>query len=74
MTVGTLIEELQELDPNSIIVMSSDAEGNSYSPLAGLDATYLYVPDCTWSGEIKNEEDAEDYPFAVPCVVIWPRN
>lgn len=36
MTVKELIEALSKEDPSRIIVMSRDAEGNGYSPLADL--------------------------------------
>ena len=32
-TVAELIATLQKEDPNRIVIMSSDAEGNDYSPL-----------------------------------------
>jgi hypothetical protein len=32
-TVKALIASLQKYSPDAIIIMSSDAEGNSYSPL-----------------------------------------
>ncbi len=81
MTVAELITELQKTDPNRIVVLQKDAEGNGYSPLAGADCSALYVADSTWSGEVYDEEpedpDAdEDRPdeTAKKCVVLWPVN
>ena len=51
MKVGKLISDLQLYDPEDLVVMSSDGEGNSYSPLYRVD-TGVYVPDSTWSGNI----------------------
>lgn len=55
MTVKQLIKLLQAEDPNRIVIMSSDSEGNSYSPLSSV-ATAAYRADTTWSGEIGLEK------------------
>ncbi len=55
MTVKALIKLLQAADPNRIVIMSSDAEGNSYSPLSSL-GTAAYRADTTWSGEVGLEK------------------
>lgn len=54
MTVKKLIELLQKEDPSRTVIMSKDAEGNSYSPLADFWAG-KYKPDSTWSGEVGME-------------------
>lgn len=83
MTVRELIAKLQEYDPEAVVVMSSDREGNGHSPLDEIDAS-TYVPDTTWSGELwdpeydeadPEDEDAWERPAnAVPCVCLWPVN
>jgi hypothetical protein len=86
MTVKELIKELKTLDPNAIVVMSSDAEGNGYSPLDGFYQGF-YTPDSTWSGEVHTQqdldgvEDLDDDSWApevteetVPCIVLCPVN
>lgn len=81
MRVGKLKEILNELDDSVLIVMSSDAEGNSYSPLAGWWEG-IYVPDSTWSGSVYDPDDEEYGEYgepeeaedAEPCVVLWPTN
>jgi len=55
MTVKKLIKLLQEEDPNRIVILQKDGEGNGYSPLSDF-MTGSYVPDSTWSGEIYLEE------------------
>jgi hypothetical protein len=50
MTVKELIKQLKDYPQDSVVVMSSDGEGNSKSPLAELDDA-VYVPDSTWSGD-----------------------
>lgn len=82
MTVAELIEFLSGLDPNRVVIVSKDAEGNHYSPLSGC-YTAAYRPDSTWSGEVGLEELTEDdkkYGYTEedvisdgqPCVVITP--
>ena len=52
MKVKDLIKELKKVDPESIIVLQKDAEGNGYSPLSGIDNDAIYIPDSTWSGDM----------------------
>lgn len=83
MTVAELIEELKQQDPNRLVVMSKDAEGNSYSPLSALYIA-AYCPDTTWSGQIGLEklDDAyraegyteEDVVDGQPALVLYPIN
>lgn len=49
-TVGDLMDWLEGQPRDRIVVMSSDAEGNSYSPLADVEEC-MYLADSTWSGE-----------------------
>lgn len=62
MKVCDLIEELKQLDPDMEVVMSSDAEGNSYSPLSGYGVGY-YVKENSWSGEWWDEDDLSPLDF-----------
>jgi len=55
MTVKELIEELQAVDPGRLVVMSSDVEGNSHSPLCDL-STGAYAAESTWAGEYGLEK------------------
>ena len=86
MTVSELIAELQKHDGSRIVVMSSDGEGNSHSPLYGV-STCSYRADSTYSGEIGlevnelddearkagySEEDVLD--DGVPAIVLSPTN
>lgn len=82
MKIGTLIDALKEFDPNLEVVLSSDGEGNSYSPAAEVTPE-LYIADSTWSGELVSDDpddydDDEDFEdqreCAEPVVVIWPTN
>lgn len=78
MTVSELIEQLKDKDGEAIVVMSSDAEGNSYSPLRVLDSTF-YVADSTYSGAVFEDwVEAKDYVDSKDelqkCVALWPTN
>lgn len=84
MTVSALIKRLQVEDPKRIVVMSSDAEGNSYSPLSSL-GTAAYRADTTWSGQIGLEEltaadrkggysDEDLLEGGKPALVLYPTN
>jgi hypothetical protein len=80
MTVKQLIAELQKLDPNRIVVLQKDAEGNGYSPLVGAEHT-IYRPESTWSGQCYPDDPAkhEEYEYTKErgdkkAVVLWPTN
>lgn len=86
MTVAELIGLLSKLEPDRVVVMSSDGEGNSYSPLSDLDER-LYVPDSTWCGTVYMErkedgappdgyddEDCYDGTGGQRAVVLFPVN
>lgn len=70
MTVKELIERLQTLDPEYKVFVSSDEEGNSFSPVQCVQEEFFV----DWGNRYENEclaaEDAEeDTPKAV---VLWP--
>ena len=80
MKVIELKAILESLPDDLEIVMSKDAEGNGFSPLA--DHSHpddvKYCPETTWSGEIINAEDIEDEGYTegdyIDALVLWPTN
>lgn len=74
-TVIELIAFLQKQDPNDIVIMSSDSEGNDHSPLASINSDMVYTPiakDKWWSGEVDRVGE-EDVPGPnVKCIVLRP--
>jgi len=79
MKVKELIEMLQEFNPDSVVIMQRDPEGNGYAPLSGAedngswnkkDREYGYA---TLTEELEeqgySEEDCID---GEPAVVLWP--
>ncbi len=66
MKIKDLIKKLKEFDPESAVVLSSDAEGNSFSEATDIEQ-YLFDKE---EGEIKEWDDPNDqYQRAI---VIWP--
>ena len=87
MTVGELIKILEGTDPNRLVVISGDAEGNKFSPMDDGFSDMMYLPESKWSGTIGfakltaelradgwEEDDLMTHPDAVPCCVFWPTN
>lgn len=86
MTVRDLMTELAKHDPDALVVMFKDGEGNNVSPLYEATAGH-YVPDTAWTGDIVfltltdelrelgyAEKDAYDGEDAQPAVCLWPVN
>jgi hypothetical protein len=84
-TVGDMISTLVQYPLDHRIVLSSDAEGNDYSPWHSY-AERVYVPEYTWSGAVyaTKQQVAEDDDYteddlppegeeAFPAVVLYPR-
>jgi len=59
MTIKELIKLLKKEDPNRLVIMSSDSEGNSFSPLSEV-STCAYRSDNSWSGEVGLEGPLSD--------------
>ena len=84
MTVKELIAKLLKVDPDRIVILQKDAEGNGYSPCAGIDDNVSYMARSTWSGECGLEKitkeqakrgfTEEDVVSGVPACVLWPTN
>ena len=70
MKVKQLIKELQKLPADAVVVLSSDGEGNQYSPLADV-GEYKYVEQNSWCGDIYPTDEEEG---GVDAVVFWPTN
>lgn len=79
LTVKQMINHLQKMNPDALVVLAKDREGNSYSP-AVIPSEALYVAESTWSGEIFDLDDVDENDASelaknsIQCVVIWPTN
>lgn len=60
LTVGDLKQLLDTLPDELPVVISSDAEGNSFSPLIEL-SLQKYLEHSDWSGELVDESDHGDF-------------
>ena len=86
MKVKELINILKEMPQEALVVMSKDAEGNSYSPLYKVASDTIYEPETTWYGEVYSTKwSAEDVDMeenawkefkkrCEACVVLIPTN
>lgn len=66
MKIKDLIKRLKEFDPDSLVVLSADSEGNSFSEAQDLEP-FLFK-----DGEICKEEELEEDHDWNRSVVIWP--
>lgn len=75
MTVKELIKKLKSMPQDAEVVMSSDAEGNSHSPV---DEAYdgWYAAEATWSGSwFQDKADSDEFSDVVcKSVCIYPVN
>jgi len=77
MKVKELIEILKSVNPELDVVMSKDAEGNSYSPLSDFSFG-VYEPESTWSGDFDiyiDEDGTACYTEEESnAICLWPVN
>lgn len=84
MKIRELIKLLEQEDGDKLVIMSSDGEGNRFSPLCDFGSTDTYKADSTYSGEmgyskltpelIKKGYGEEDILDGVPALVFYPTN
>lgn len=67
MKVKKLIKLLKDFDPNAIVIVSSDAEGNKFSPMEDI-SEHHYKGINGWSGELVQEGEID----SEPAIVLWP--
>ena len=75
MKVKELKELLKDIPDDYEVIMSSDGEGNEYSPLAGADEA-MYEASTTWCGYVYSEEDAQEdkYEYVQNALILYPTN
>lgn len=72
MLLSQLKELIADVSDDALIVVATDAEGNSFSPLESLEKT-MYVGYTKWSGYLLDPEDEDEDDEAVLAVVLYPR-
>lgn len=60
MTVKELREALKRYPDDMEVIVQSDSEGNSYSPLYRVDGNAVYVARETWYGDVYSTESSAD--------------
>lgn len=73
--IKELIAELSKFDPELMVIMSKDAEGNRYMELSGIGLMYFDRSN----DDAYTESDLEDADFGVPdkegfekSICFWP--
>lgn len=85
MKVRELVEQLKGTNQEAIVIMSSDGEGNSFSPLADFGSVDTYKANTTYSGEVgysRLTDELKSKGYSVedvveggePALVIYPTN
>jgi hypothetical protein len=86
MKVKELIEVLKTMNPEAILILQRDSEGNGYRDLCGADDNNFYVRESSWYGEVYDgdwscddacmteEEWKELKKNSEKCVVLYPIN
>ena len=81
-----IIKDLPTSLDDAEVVMSSDAEGNRYSPLSDLSTDAAYVPESTYSGDVfyarhgvdgnclESQEELDNLMKNFPAIVLHPVN
>ena len=80
MKVKELVELLQTFDPNALVILQRDPEGNGYAPLSGAEAGGAWDNQEREYGYAQLTEalkargyEQEDCIEGEPAVVLWPR-
>lgn len=77
-TVRELIEYLQELDPDLIVGIASDAEGNDLNEWAGEHSLVRYEADQSYGERFTTyyyDDEGDDHEYTddeCNAVILWP--
>ena len=77
MTVKQLIELLQKENPDRVVILSKDSEGNGFSELENVNSNYNYNDGEIGLGTLTPELEKQGYTEedildGQPAVVLWP--
>ena len=70
MKIKDVLDVLSKENPDALVILSRDGEGNSFSPLADW-SRQGYSSSTPWSGVITGPED-ESEGDEVECICLWP--
>lgn len=65
MKVKELIEKLKQYDPDDIVILSQDEEGNGFE-------TLTLLQKMVWVPQSRSVEDIYDGEDGQKAVVLWP--
>ena len=77
MKVKDLVEYLERQDPEAIVIVANDSEGNTHAPLDTINNVF-YVEEDEWSGKIFDtikdikHEHGKDFKEYERAVCLWP--
>lgn len=72
LTVKELKDILEKYPDEFKVILSADAEGNSFSPVSEVEPA-MYVDETDWFGYVITGEDLEPGE-SHDCLVLWPVN
>lgn len=79
MKIKNLIKKLQKLNPEAIVILSSDSEGNFFSELKDISDEMKVGNVDSYELEIYNNMSVEDreitqkeFDKLKDCVILWP--
>lgn len=79
MKVKDLLKKLKEINPEAIIILSSDPEGNSFHTLQDVSSDLKIGAFGSDEVEIYNQMSVEDgelsqkkFDKLKDCVILWP--
>ena len=70
VTVRELVEKLSYLNPDAIVCLSRDPEGNTFTPFSGNIGTCLYSD--SWEDVYFEDPDLDEPEDGIDAVVLWP--
>lgn len=82
MTVKQLIKKLEKCNPDALVVLSEDAEGNTYNPLYEIEGNMVYDQEYKEVGYKILTKDMEESGYTEEdlktigeeCVTLWPED
>jgi len=79
ITVGEMMEILEEANPNDILVLAKDPDGNGFLPLKGVQKQLFFFvhgfnsTSIGYSNKMRTDDhDIVEANNATPCLVLWP--
>ena len=77
MLVKDLIEVLENMDPDLLVIIARDPEGNGYAPMGDysvgvFDSKNDEFAEDDIDEDWSEDEDDESITIGKSCVVLWP--